>query len=78
MKLGPLCERYEHVRQEGCHFKEYDDGMVTANTILVGKSEGNKALRGTRCRWESTVNVDFKETMSDNVLWTNLFQDSVL
>jgi len=67
MKLGLLCELYEYVRQEVCLFKEYDDRMVIANTILVGKPEENKALRRTRCRWENNVNVDFKETMSDNV-----------
>jgi len=54
------------------------DGMVTANTILVGKSEGNKALRRTRSRWKNKVNVYFKENLPDNVGWNNLFQDRVL
>jgi hypothetical protein len=52
--------------------------MTITNNILVGKSEGNTALRRTRCRWENNFNVDFKETMSDNVGWTHLFQDRVL
>lgn len=54
------------------------DGMVTANTVLVGKSEGNKALLRTRSRWENKVNVYFKENLPDNVGWTSLFQDRVL
>jgi hypothetical protein len=43
--------------------------------ILVGKSEGERQLIGTRCRWEGNIKMDLKEVGCGVMDWINLAQD---
>jgi hypothetical protein len=41
--------------------------MRNACKILVRNSEGKSPLGRLRCKWEDTINMDFKEIMWKNV-----------
>jgi hypothetical protein len=47
-------------------------------TVLVGKTEGKRALGRPRCRWENNINMDLREIGIDGVNWIRLAQDRVL
>jgi hypothetical protein len=34
---------------------------INTYKILVGKPEGKRSLRRTRCRWESNITMDLRE-----------------
>jgi hypothetical protein len=36
-------------------------GMRNAYNILVGKPEGERSLRRSRCKWEDNIRVDLRE-----------------
>jgi hypothetical protein len=48
----------------------------TTHIILVGKSEGKKALGRYRHRWED-IKMGLKETGCEDVDWTQLVRDGV-
>jgi hypothetical protein len=46
--------------------------MRNAYKILVGKSAKRTPLGRLRCRWEYSMKIDLKETVSDDVNWIHL------
>jgi transcription termination factor 2 len=46
-------------------------------TVLVGKSEGKRPLRGPRRRWEDNIKIDLREIGLDGANWIRLAQDRV-
>jgi len=43
--------------------------------FLVGKPEGKRPLRKTRCRWEDNIIMYLKEIDWESVNWIQLAQD---
>jgi hypothetical protein len=41
---------------------------------LVGKHEGKRLLRITRCRWEDNIRMDLREIVWEDVGWICLAQ----
>jgi hypothetical protein len=40
--------------------------MKTADTVLVGKLEGNRSFGRCSCRWEDDIKMDFKEVICED------------
>jgi hypothetical protein len=51
--------------------------LKSAHKILANKPEEKKALEKLRCGWKYNIKIDLKETVSENVDWIHLAQDSV-
>jgi hypothetical protein len=49
--------------------------MRNENNILVGKPEGKRPVRRTRCRWEDNIRMDLREIEWKGVDWIHLAQD---
>jgi hypothetical protein len=45
--------------------------------VLVGRLEGKRPLRRSKCRWEDNIKMDLKEIGIDGVNWIRLAQDRV-
>jgi hypothetical protein len=45
--------------------------------VLVGRSEGKKALGRPRRKWEDNIKMDLRETGIDGAKWIQLAQDRV-
>jgi hypothetical protein len=43
--------------------------------VLVGKSEGKRALRRPRCRWEDNIKIDLQGVGGHRGDWMELAQD---
>jgi hypothetical protein len=43
-----------------------------AHKILVGKAEGKRSLRTSRCRWEDNTGMDLREIGWEGVDWIHL------
>jgi hypothetical protein len=43
--------------------------------VLVGKPDGKRPLRRTRCRWEDNFKVDLQEVVCGCMDWIELTQD---
>jgi hypothetical protein len=43
--------------------------------ILVGKSEGKRALARPRCRWEDNIRMDLRKIMWESVDWIHVAQE---
>jgi hypothetical protein len=41
----------------------------------VGKREGKRPLRRSRCRWEDNIKIDLREIGWGDMHWTDLAQD---
>jgi hypothetical protein len=50
--------------------------MRNAYKILVGKPEGKRPYRRTRCRWEDNIRIDLRERRWKGVDWMYLAQDT--
>jgi hypothetical protein len=48
--------------------------MTNAYKMVVGKPEGKRPLRRSRCRWEDNIRIDLKEIGWENVNWIHLAQ----
>jgi hypothetical protein len=46
-----------------------------AYNILVGRPEGRRPLRRSRCRWEGNIKMDFREIGFGDVDWIHWAQD---
>jgi hypothetical protein len=49
--------------------------MRNAYKILVGKSEGNRQLGGTKRMWEDNIRMDPREILWEDVDWIGMSQD---
>jgi hypothetical protein len=49
--------------------------MRNAYSILVGKPEGKRYLRGSRRKWEHNIIKDLRKLGWKGVDWMHLFQD---
>jgi hypothetical protein len=47
----------------------------SAYRILVGKPEGKRPLRRTRCGWKDNIRMDLRKIGWGGMDWTNLAQD---
>jgi hypothetical protein len=57
----------EHVSRVGKERNEH--------RIFVGKPEGKRPLRRTRCRWKDNTEMDLRETEWGGMDWIDLVQD---
>jgi hypothetical protein len=57
---------------KGAAHLTYMGEMRKACKILVRKSEGKRALRRPRHRWEDNIRMDFREIMWEDVDWIHL------
>ena len=46
-----------------------------AYRVLVGKPEGKRPLRRTRCRWEDNIKMDLREVGCDPGEWIAFAED---
>ena len=44
-------------------------------SVLVGKTEGDRRLRKSNCRWENTVKTDLKGIECEGLDWIYLAQE---
>jgi hypothetical protein len=49
--------------------------MINACKVKVGKREGKKPPRRTRCRWEDNIRMDLREIRWEVVDWMHVAQD---
>jgi hypothetical protein len=45
--------------------------------VLVGRTEGKRALGRPRCRWEGNIKMDLREIGINGANWIQLAQDRV-
>jgi hypothetical protein len=45
--------------------------------VLVGRPEGKRSLRRSRCMWKDNIKMDLRETGIDGANWIQLAQDRV-
>ena len=43
--------------------------------FLMGKPEGNRPLRRSRCRWDDNIKMDLQEVECSGMDWIDLAQD---
>jgi hypothetical protein len=46
-----------------------------AYRVLVGKSEGKRPLRRSRCRWEGSIKISIRKVRWSDRDWVDLTQD---
>jgi len=51
---------------------------INAYWVLVGKTEGKRSFKLSRCRLEVDIRVDMKEVLWDGMDWIHLDQDTVV